>query len=83
MGDARHALARCPAHAAARRVLITKLPWYLHNLQAPYVQNALMGADDLAVLCGSDVARRRAVVEAVKAFRTRVERQREGARRQR
>jgi len=66
--NARHTLAECPAMDAARNSLQLKLPWYLKNFRAPFVQNALMGGTDLELVCGPETAVRRAVVEAAKAF---------------
>lgn len=75
--DAHHVLVECPAHEDARRVLVSKLPWYLRNLRAPHVFNGLMGSADLAAVCGDDdAAERRSAVCAVNAFFANVQRRR-------
>ena len=77
--DARHVVVECPAHAEARRSLVAKLPWYLQNLAAPHVFNALMGSADLAAVCGAaDAAQGHSVVGAVNAFWAHALRRREG-----
>ncbi len=81
--DAHHVLVECPAHADARRVLVSKLPWYLRNLRAPHVFNGLMGSADLAAVCGDDdAAERRSAVCAVNAFFANVHRRRGALERQ-
>ena len=69
--DAYHALAKCPANAAARQSLRSKLPEDLKNVDEPKVFDALMMSKSLKEHC-PDAPTRTAATEAVKCFWVRV-----------
>ena len=64
---AHHVFNQCPAHAAARRTLLNKLPPALQDLEDGQVFNALLGSAALHNLC-PDIVTRRAAIDATKAF---------------
>ena len=65
--DAHHVFNVCPAHSAARRTLLSKLPPALRDLQDDQVFNAVLGSAAMRDLCPDDVTRR-AAIHATKTF---------------